>query len=366
MPWLIASLAGVARDNAAAAEAISEARKIRPDSPAYASAAYYGIKLEIERGENDAARSWADEAVAAKQPVAAHNMFVAERLKLAKDWSEFLRYAPRRPVAQTVEAFDEELEKGPAPAELDSDSSTAFDSEVPLTRWMDAMKNDLLPRTLQADIAQSGWVRAVILDKNEEAHTLARRLVELRPKLAPVFKAYLAESDAAAAKFAAVFLLLQTPGFEPYTRTGFGRMTKEPREVDSFRDNWWAIGPASKDEVDQQAKLHEPLFDLYPRGGMGPKQFLPAAEHKQAEAEWAGLRRAAANGPNYLCSETVRWAGAHPQDPRVPEALHLCVHATRYGPTDDSTGKYSKEAFDLLHAKYPNSKWAKETKYWFK
>jgi hypothetical protein len=365
MPWLVASLVSVAHDNAAASELIAEAHKIRADSPAYATAAYYGIKLQIERGENDAARTWAEEAIAAKLPAAARNMFIAERLKLARDWSEFLRYTPRRPVAESVDLFDEPLEKGVSPAELDLDSSSAFDAEVPLTRWLDAAKNDLLPRALQADIAQSGWVRAVILDKNEDAHTLARRLVELRSKMAAIFKPYLAEPDAASAKFAAVFLLLATPGFEPVTRTGFGRTTKEPREVDSFRDNWWQL-PAAPSPAGPEARLHEPLYDLYPKGRLGPTQFLPAAEHQQGEAEWASILKIAANGPNYLCVETVRWAREHPQDPRVPEALHLCVHATRYGPTDDNTGKYSKEAFVLLHAKYPNSKWAKETKYWFK
>jgi hypothetical protein len=365
-PWLIASLVAIARDNAAAPELISEARKIRQDSPAYATAVYYGIKLQMERGENDAARSWVDEAAVAKQPAAAHNMFLAERMKLARDWAEFLRYSPRRPVAQSVDLFDEPLEKGQAAAQLDSDAAGALNGAVPLARWLDAAKNDLLPRPLQADIAQAGWVRAVLLDKNEDAHVLARRLVESKPKLATTFKAYLAEADPSAAKFTALFLMLQMPGFQPIMRAGFGRMTNAPGEMDSFRDNWWDLGAAAQTAAGPEARLHEPLLDLYPKGRFGPTQFLPAAELKQGEAEWSSLVKTAAIGPNYLCSETVRWARAHPQDPRVPEALHLSVHATRYGPTDDNTGKYSKEAFDLLHAKYPNSKWAKETKYWFK
>ncbi len=29
------------------------------------------------------------------------------------------------------------------------------------------------------------------------------------------------------------------------------------------------------------------------------------------------------------------------------------------------TGALSKKAFDLLHNRYPNTSWAKNTKYWF-
>jgi hypothetical protein len=62
----------------------------------------------------------------------------------------------------------------------------------------------------------------------------------------------------------------------------------------------------------------------------------------------------------------IQWATKDPDDPRLPEALHLAVNATRYGCGDKDTGRWSKAAFDLLHRKYPNTTWAKKTKYWFK
>ena len=72
------------------------------------------------------------------------------------------------------------------------------------------------------------------------------------------------------------------------------------------------------------------------------------------------------NAPNYLCRTAIDWANKNPTDPRSPEALHLAVKSTRYGCTDKETGRWSKAAFDLLHKRYPNTNWAKETKYWFK
>ena len=70
--------------------------------------------------------------------------------------------------------------------------------------------------------------------------------------------------------------------------------------------------------------------------------------------------------PDYLPREVIDWAKTHPSDPRVAEALALAVKSTRFGCTDQKTGQFSKQAFDLLHSRYPKSSWAQQTKYWFK
>ena len=72
------------------------------------------------------------------------------------------------------------------------------------------------------------------------------------------------------------------------------------------------------------------------------------------------------SAPDYLCRQVIEWARVQPNDPRLPEALHLAVRSTRYGCTDKETGKFSKAAFDLLHKRFPNSEWAQKTKYWYK
>jgi hypothetical protein len=69
--------------------------------------------------------------------------------------------------------------------------------------------------------------------------------------------------------------------------------------------------------------------------------------------------------PDYLCAQTLSWARAHGDDPRVPEALHLCVRAGHLGMTGPGTGAWSKRAFQLLHSRYPKSDWAAKTKYWY-
>jgi hypothetical protein len=92
--------------------------------------------------------------------------------------------------------------------------------------------------------------------------------------------------------------------------------------------------------------------------------FLSPAEKAAAKQQWSTLGALGA-APNYIAHNVIQWANRTPADPRVPEALHLAVTATRYGCTDKNSGRWSKAAFDLLHRKYPNSSWAKKTSYWF-
>src|SRR5207302_11210991 len=92
--------------------------------------------------------------------------------------------------------------------------------------------------------------------------------------------------------------------------------------------------------------------------------FLRTKERATAANEVSTLN-ALGVAPNYLSRAVIEWANKNPADPRVPEALHLAVTSTRRGCTDKETGRWSKAAFDLLHRRYPNSPWARKTKYWF-
>jgi tetratricopeptide (TPR) repeat protein len=349
MPWLVASLTAVEASDAAVPELIAAARKVAPEVPAYASATIYGIRLERQRGQVDAAREWADRALAAAQPDPTANLLRAERLAMARDWSEFLKFGPRKPIAMAFEEVgsDEPLDQDPdlqkRSVAFDDDFTGPMNVSVPLDLWDAAARDNALPPVFQAEIAQAGWVRAVLLEDGPAARKLASRVGELNPPLVQAMRDYAAQADPAAARFTAVFWMLRTPGLGPELRSGVGRTTKVG-EIDSFRDNWW-------NNVEAKANP-------------GGADFLPKEQRAAGEAQSAQLR-SVGTGVNYLCAAAIAWAKAHPQDPRVPEALHLAVRATRYGVTDQESSRYSKEAFDILHRKYPNSPWTKQTKYWF-
>jgi hypothetical protein len=350
--WLIAALASIPGNHASAPELIAAARRVQPSSPAWPSATYYGILLQASRGEAGAAREWADRALRVRQPTELHNALFELRLKMAQSSDEFLQYGPRQPVAINYDYQDQPLTATPSrygfakrSPVFDSDFTTTLNETVPLARWIDAASSQRLPAALQADIAQAGWVRAVLLEQGSEAQLLAGRLATLRPALRVPLGAWLAEKNAERAKFAAVFLMLRIPGMQPVVRNGFGRVTSDSR-IDDFRDNWWSLAqPAASQET--------------------VAAFLPELERTQGRAEWTRLRSFAAFGPDYLCERAIAWARAHPDDSRSPEALYLAVRSTRYPPAGARLRNYSKEAFTLLHERYPKAEWARRTPYWY-
>ena len=363
-PWLIAALR---RQDSANVELTAAAHAVKSDSPAWDSVTYYGILAQIRAGDTEAARTWADQALAGKPPVSLMNLLRSERLRLARDWTEFLRFAPRRPVTDMSDEddADEPIDSktlAAHPSALDADSVTSLNHRVPLSLWLDATGNSLLPANLQTDIAQAGWVRAVILGDVAAAQKFAARLGALKPVLAAEMRTYAAEKDPAASQFAAVFLMLRAPGFEPLVRYGAGRETPVTKS-DVFNDNWWALEPEGT-KYNEESN-HQALFDLYPDGQFGPIAFLPPAQRTEAQKEFEQMRARAENAVNFLCSVTLNWAGTHPNDARVPQSLYLAVEATHFGPADKASSPYSRQAFDLLHKRYPNSEWTKKTKYWY-
>ena len=351
--WLVAALSSANPKDSAVPELIAEARKLRPDNPAYATGAYHGIRLEIARGEAEEARRWAEEALASRLPRAAENGIRAERMSIARDWAEFLRDAARNPVADQEEEPTDTAQRRPA---FDHDVTDVLNQRVPLALWADGSTNRLLPVNLQGDIAQAGWVRAVLLDRTPEAAVLARQTAALRPELAAGLQAYTNEKSPEAARFAAVLLMLRTPGLQPVVRTGVGRETKVG-QLDEFRDNWWRLSIPQPGDY----------FSNYTAGSASPSPagFLPEAQRAEGRRQWDALVAAAGTSANYLCAQTLAWARKHPDDARVPEALHLAVQTTHYSATDSATTSYSRQAFQLLHTRYPKSPWTEKTKYWY-
>jgi hypothetical protein len=159
-----------------------------------------------------------------------------------------------------------------------------------------------------------------------------------------------------------LYAWLKIPGIEPVVDAGIGR-NMPLNQQDSYRDNWWCgatFGPSTETVAEDKEETAS-----FTKSSISSPLFLNEAQHQAGTKEWAKLKSLGAM-PNYLSKQVIQWATKNPTDKRVPEALHLAVNATRYGCTDKETGRWSKAAFDLLHQKYPNTTWAKKTKYWFK
>ncbi len=93
--------------------------------------------------------------------------------------------------------------------------------------------------------------------------------------------------------------------------------------------------------------------------------FLTAEEQARAARKWKTLD-AIESAPDFFGREVLAWAATHLTDARVAEALHRVVRSTRFGCSTERSGDVSREAFTLLHKRFPRSEWAAQTPYWFR
>ena len=354
--WLIAALANAPETDLP--ELLQAAQRIPSSAPAFESVVYYATSREIARGHAEEARRWADRALSHNLLRSSRNLISALRTRTARDWSEFLKFGLRRREPEIVEFEGSETEAGTSPMPLgtapvfDWDVIRDFNGHVPLVLWVDASGNTHLPGDMQLRVAEAGWVRAVLLGKDEDARKLMQRVLELQPEAAKVANGFLAAHDPEEARFAALFIILRSPALRPALQ-----VPQLPTP-----------NLAAPHYVSTDAYGYKTGCWIYPqeqRSSMN-SGFLTADQLAAGEAEWKQIQAAESWDATYLARQTLEWARKHPDDLRLPEALHRAVMASRWRCTDAETGKYAQQAFALLHQRYPKSSWAERTPYWYK
>jgi hypothetical protein len=390
LPWLVAALS---QADASAPPALLDAvSKIGPDSPVYLTLTFHRLRLQEQSGNADTVRHDLDQLLAqqgSSMPISARNQFLALRMKLASSLAEFLQFAARlstdasgvAPIPAGKSDYDPGTpEYAVTRPHFDSDASVVLTEKLPLRLLADAAKSNTLPPSLRSDIAISAWTRAILLKNDAIAREITPILTELVPELKDDLAEYAKTSDAAAGQAAAVFAILRNPGFRPFVSASPGRgwfynaNDNHFNSIDNFGDNWWCpYLPTQKNQHPvggfylMFSTLRAPLQEIYP-GGVVPAPAFLSAQDKNTATEELNALAALPSAPRWLGQFTLEWAKAHPDDPRVPEALHNVVRSWRYGCTDPNekdASNYSKDAYEILHRRYPDNDWTKKTPYWF-
>ena len=365
--WLVAALTTARAQQANLDSLLQAAANINNGSKAFPSVAFHHARLLIETKRGAEARSLLDQVLANDRPAltpSATNSFLGLRMLLAQNLQEFLVTAQRSPAAFSEDSDGREIPTDETDAKqtangnkvfFDVDAANVFNKVMPVSVMKDAALSKTLEPNLRRDVAQAAFLRAALLDDKASAGGAAPVLRELYPQLSEFLAAYASAATPDARKFAAAFMALKYPGLRPFVSAGIGRTTAVD-DIDSYRDNYWCTEPpapvgAPYEENPKPKPVIAPDF-LKSAQALGAKQFADL--------------QALGTAPNFLCQISIDWANKNPADPRAPEALHLAVRSTRYGCTNEQTGRWSKAAFDLLHRNYPNTTWARNTKYWFK
>jgi hypothetical protein len=382
--WLVAALTKAGGKDGDSASLIEASDRLEQNSPAYATASFHAVRLLMESGERARARTRLDALLSQNQsslPPSALNQFLHQRMLLATTLEEFLRYAQRRPsafswdddgreipIAQKEMTDDAELKQLVGLPLFDVDAVQIMNERLPLSLLQEAASGRTLPDHLRKRIALAAWTRAVLLNDMVAGKALAPVLASLAPEMKALLNEYASATIAANSQAAGLYTLLKFPGTRPFVSSNVGRLT--PLNLrDMYRDNWWcdiAPGTVSSDEAEASAG-DDSATTKRAASGVETTQldFLNPAQSAAGNKERAQLF-SLGTGPNYLAREAVEWANRTPNNPRIPEALHLAVMATRYSCVDKETGPLSKAAWQLLHSRYRNSTWAQKTPYWFK
>lgn len=370
LPWLVAVLTKIDAEHPDLDVVLEAIAAVPETSPGRLTVMYYRFLLLADLRRLQELRDGLDEVLTKELPPISRNQFLALRMPLARSFDEFLRYAPR---AATTDRFYN-MKPG-SPILLDQDSREVFNRRLSLTLLEQAAQSELIPELVRREMALVAWARAGLIDELGIQVRLTPLVREHWPALAADLDQFAAAADPVERKRTFLYALLRYPGIRPVLRVSIHRAAPI-NQIDNLRDNWWcgmeSTLDSPKSNYEHQMLLNYESRNPRARQGTGSQAdwsdeelaFLSEIEKEEAEQQIQKLR-VLETGPNYLSAQAIQWAKDAPNDPRVAEALHLAVRTTRYGCVDDETSGFSKAAFRLLHRRYPNSEWAKKTKYWY-
>ncbi len=365
--WLIAAADWAAPDSADQRDVMEALGNVPATSPGYATAVFLEARLLTGRKRTREAAAVLD-GVLGRADVTRNfdsstfNALRAERMRVASTFEEFLANAPR---TIAFVADDDDLLRAPDPKKeparsLDADATYVFNQKLPLSLWLRAVHEQAWPAELRTRVAQAGFGRAVVTGAPLDA--FAGELAGLKPSyaagLAPILHRAGGEQ-----RFAAVFWILHHPELEPYVRDGLPRLTADGR-LDEYRANWWCGA-----DVAGARQGYGVTSGAIQRLYGGPEMDLRAAFVSRAEeAENSGEQdhlNEAGDAAAFLSAAAAAWTESHPNDERNPEALALAVKSSHFGCGAAARHAAVEHAFRLLHERYPKSKWAQSTPYWY-
>lgn len=239
-----------------------------------------------------------------------------------------------------------------------------------------------LPMESRARFARVAWTR-LYAQQQQVPRALDRLMRTLNPEITA---SWTSRPGARPADRQLLVDVLRSPGLNILItdigrtpRAGNAATTDEDpglTAIDVFQhsdNNWWCAWQPDRHSLAAAATMYDSFFagETYGRrdglriGGaptaLGPLLRESWLWRAQSAAEQAALA-AIPSAPRLLSERAVAWRGSGPQE----EALALAVRSTRYGcQRQGGHGVWSRAAWELLHARFPQSDAARRTRYWF-
>ncbi len=354
--WLI-SLLSKTVSNKLSPEVLAAANTVRHTDPSWETIQYDEIQDLLRQGDSqDAGALIIADLHTSGISGTLRNALLSFRMATATTFEEFLKSAVRSPIGFSDES-DMPLSTVPDTdaasrqrdrLSFDQDAANIFNLRLPLDLLDSAAYDTILPKYLRFDLLLSVWTRSVLLNNSEIGMRAARTIASEAPSLADPMLTYADDPDPPHQRMDAIYTLLKNPSFQPIIYSGYGRLDRNGAW-------WWCQDVVSGTNLWWNGDTVLP----------SPPPFLTRDQDQRAQHEIAALQSTGA-APTYLGRATIDLANKFPNDPHAPEMLYRAVMASRYGCTEDSVKiDYSKQAYQLLHTRYPSSQWTKHARYWY-
>ena len=322
LPWLVAALVHAKAGGETTARLMADAAKVPSSSPAYYTLQYHLARLEVEGGAHAAAAKRITSFDGKAVSISFANAMRLLKRRTDTDFAAFVKDLPLQVAGLDIDGSPEPpTPKQAAAPELRDEDKLLLQTSVPLDVLEAAAKDPSAPEA--AGLARIAFEKALWLDQVDAVQALASTL----------------------------------PGEKE-----LGEMMVQAKDKDERR---FVLGLREGRIRNQRG---------YPQllGGADDAQaldqLLTPAQRERARAEQASIQ-ALGDPVRFHCSNVLAYAKAHPEDPRVPEALHQAVRLTRnYSSGASSNGpdpvsRLSAQCFQLLHQTYSKSEWTAKTKY---
>lgn len=350
LPWLVASIANAHEAGKNEDDLLAAAANVEPSSPAFLTVTYHRVRLLLDRGETSTAKRELDRVLALPDDslgTSARNLFSELRMPLAGSLGEFVHDAARLPAGNDHEG----LASPPYEILFDTDAATVINQALPVSSLIEAARTPKLPDSIRAQLIAAAFTRAIILGRPEIALSL---IPEMHRNFDDEIKEPLnrfAAAPPSRRRIEALDLLLHVPGLSPFVTPYEGRVNMRLPMTELVHrpehDNWWC-GSAMHGDITVGLRL--------------PKFAQVQALRDTFAVEEKELR---ISGSSFMLRGAITWAKEYPNDARVPEALATAISGARWACPDNATSKLASSAFDLLHARYGTTKWARQTKHWY-
>lgn len=385
--WLSLAFTKVNKSFRSVSRLIQAGEQVSDDSAAFPTVAYHLARLYVDLNRSPEAEKLLDKVIATQfenLSVSSQNLFLEQRMKLARTFEEFLKFSFRKPAAfyeagtigsiadmlkaqkewwdpqhhkQTKEEFERETEQQfrhflpwDERKAFDSDTADLFNWHFSIKSLVEASKNPNVPDYLRRSLVLSAWVRAILLKNEAVARETSPEVSRLVPEMSSALSTYLNASSRQQQEDEALYILLKFSNLTPYVAAGVPKFSTPEEDDYYFVFSWWCRPEETQyDENGNEISKRVPS----PR-------FFNAATLATAKRERTALA-AIGDAKSYLGKRVLDWAKRSPKDPRMPEALYIVIKANesyKYGCGSWEEDEETRTSLEkLLKERYANSPW---------